>query len=83
MLQKIQHQKTENEATNTTTEGSSDTTKTEKKITMKIDDQEIMSTSFDEPITTGKIQLSVGECNNRQEQHYKTMLTKHKVLQQH
>lgn len=51
---------TENEATNTTTEGSSDTAKTEKKITMKIDDQEIMSTSFDEPITTGKIQLSVG-----------------------
>ena len=50
----------ENEATNTTTEGSSDTAKTEKKITMKIDDQEIMSTSFDEPITTGKIQLSVG-----------------------
>ena len=51
---------TENETTNTTTEGSSDTAKTEKKITMKIDDQEIMSTSFDEPITTGKIQLSVG-----------------------
>ena len=51
---------TENEATNTTTEGSSDTATTEKKITMKIDDQEIMSTSFDEPITTGKIQLSVG-----------------------
>ena len=50
----------ENEATNTTTEGSSDTATTEKKITMKIDDQEIMSTSFDEPITTGKIQLSVG-----------------------
>ena len=51
---------TENETTNTTTEGSSDTATTEKKITMKIDDQEIMSTSFDEPITTGKIQLSVG-----------------------
>lgn len=51
---------TENEATNTTTEGSSDTATTEKKITMKIDDQEIMSTSFDEQITTGKIQLSVG-----------------------
>ena len=51
---------TENEATNTTTEGYSDTATTEKKITMKIDDQEIMSTSFDEPITTGKIQLSVG-----------------------
>ena len=54
---------TENEATNTTTEGSSDTATTEKKITMKIDDQEIMSTSFDEPITTGKIQLSVGSAS--------------------
>ena len=45
------------EETNTTSENSKST---EKKITMKIDDQEIMSTSFDEPITTGKIQLSVG-----------------------
>ena len=33
---------------------------TEKQITMKIDVEEIMTTSFDEPITTGKIQLSVG-----------------------
>lgn len=32
----------------------------EKKITMKIDDEEIMSTSFDEPIKIGKLQLSVG-----------------------
>ena len=43
------------EATEEKTEDSA-----EKKITMKIDDEEIMSTSFDEPITTGKIQLSVG-----------------------
>lgn len=43
-------------ATNETTEN----TTTEKKITMKIDDEEIMSTSFDEAITTGKMQLSVG-----------------------
>lgn len=44
------------------TEGATDeeTEDTEKKITMKIDDEEIMSTSFDEPITTGKLQLSVG-----------------------
>lgn len=49
-----------NEATNTTSESSEDTTKSEKKVTMKIDDEEIMSTSFDEAITTGKIQLSVG-----------------------
>ena len=30
---------------------------------MKIDDDEIMSTSFDEAITTGKIQLSVGQAS--------------------
>lgn len=49
-----------------TTENTSDTTKdttantTDKKITMKIDEEEIMTTSFDEPITDGKIQLSIG-----------------------
>ena len=48
------------EETNTTSENS---TSTEKKITMKIDDEEIMSTSFDEAITTGKIQLSVGQAS--------------------
>ena len=48
------------EATNTENTTTDSTSTTEKKITMKIDDQEIMSTSFDEPITTGKIQLSVG-----------------------
>ena len=48
------------EETNTTSENS---TSTEKKITMKIDDEEIMSTSFDETITTGKIQLSVGQAS--------------------
>lgn len=48
------------EETNTTSENSKST---EKKITMKIDDDEIMSTSFDETITTGKIQLSVGQAS--------------------
>lgn len=43
---------------NTTNETSS---KTEKKISLKIDDSELMSTTFDEPITSGKIQLSVGK----------------------
>lgn len=33
---------------------------TEKKITMQIDGEDIMSTSFEEPIKTGKLQLSVG-----------------------
>lgn len=54
---------------NTIEESSTEETKTEdtaeeetieKQITMKIDDEEIMTTHFDEPITTGKIQLSVG-----------------------
>lgn len=48
------------EETNTTTDT---TTSTEKKITMKIDDKEIISTYFEEPITTGKIQLSVGSAS--------------------
>lgn len=52
--------KNNTEETNTTSE---DSTSTEKKITMKIDDDEIMSTSFDEAITTGKIQLSVGQAS--------------------
>lgn len=51
---------TNTEETNTT---SGNSTSTEKKITMKIDDEEIMSTSFDEAITTGKIQLSVGKAS--------------------
>ena len=52
--------KNNTEETNTTSE---DSTSTEKKITMKIDDDEIMSTSFDETITTGKMQLSVGQAS--------------------
>lgn len=49
---------TENETEETTTENEESTP--EKTITMKIDDTEMMTTSFDEPITNGKIQLSVG-----------------------
>ena len=52
---------TENTAStdNTTTDDSS-TQATAKEITMKIDDEEIMTTSFDETIETGRLQLSVG-----------------------
>ena len=42
---------------NTTEE---DTQTEEKKISMQIDGQEMMNTSFDEPIRTGKLQLSIG-----------------------
>lgn len=51
---------TTDETTNTEDSVSSEETSNEKKITMKIDDEELMTTNFDEPITTGKIQLSVG-----------------------
>lgn len=37
-----------------------ESTTIEKEITMLIDDEEIMSTSFDEPVKTGKLQLSLG-----------------------
>lgn len=50
-------QATENETEETT---ENEDTTSEKTITMKIDDTEMMTTSFDEPITNGKIQLSVG-----------------------
>lgn len=40
-------------------EKSEETTK-EKTITLKVDDEEIMTTSFEEPITNGAIQLTVG-----------------------
>ena len=53
----------ETNSTETTNETEESTTSTEKKITMKIDEEEIMSTYFDEPITTGKIQLSVGKAS--------------------
>lgn len=39
---------------------SSESETTEKTITMKIDDEEVMSTSFDEPITDGIMYLTVG-----------------------
>ena len=49
-------EKTEEETNTEETENKN----SEKTITMKIDDETIMSTSFDKPETTGKMQLSVG-----------------------
>lgn len=49
----------------TTTEEENKET-TEKKITMNIDDNEIMSTNFEEPIRTGKLQLSIGAASTDQ-----------------
>lgn len=33
----------------------------EKKVSFKLDDTELMSTTFDEPVTTGKMYLTVGQ----------------------
>ena len=43
-----------------TTENTTSNESTKKEITLKIDDQEIMTTSFDEPIENGRLQLSIG-----------------------
>ena len=53
---------TENENTTTDNTNSTEdnTESTAKEITLKIDDEEIMTTSFDEPIENGKLQLSMG-----------------------
>ena len=47
---------------NNTTENAQEQT-TEKKITMMVDDSKIMSTSFDQTIKTGKLQLSIGQAS--------------------
>ena len=58
---------TNTETDNKTTENATDNTAstdteetTTKEITLKIDDEEIMTTSFDEPIENGRLQLSIG-----------------------
>ena len=52
---------TENTTTEeNTTENTTSNESTKKEITLKIDDQEIMTTSFDEPIENGRLQLSIG-----------------------
>ena len=51
---------TENTTTDNTTSTEDSTESTAKEITLKIDDEEIMTTSFDEPIENGKLQLSMG-----------------------
>lgn len=51
---------TENaEAENTEAENT-EASATEKKVTMRVDSTDVMSTSFEEPITIGKLQLSLG-----------------------
>ncbi len=58
---KVEETTTDENTNNENAENTEDTKKeTEKKITMKIDDETIMSTSFEEPVKIGRLQLSVG-----------------------
>ena len=49
------------ENTENTENAEEDNKSKEKTITMKIDDETVMSTSFEEPITDGKMHLTVGQ----------------------
>ena len=59
-----QYRKTENTSSEENTTESNIEATNEKKVTMNIDDEEIMSTSFEEPVRTGKLQLSIGSASN-------------------
>ena len=50
----------ENTTEDTTSTDTEETEETAKEVTLKIDDEEIMTTSFDEPIENGTLQLSMG-----------------------
>lgn len=57
------NESTDNTTTNTenTTETDNSSTSSEpKQVTLRIDDTEMMTTSFDEPMRTGRMQLTVG-----------------------
>lgn len=60
-LEDISNQYVKIESTDTTENETEEQTTAEKKVSLKIDDSEIMSTSFEEPIRTGKLQLSIGK----------------------
>ena len=51
---------TTEDTTSNETDTTEDSTETTKEITLKIDDEEIMTTSFDEPIENGRLQLTMG-----------------------
>lgn len=54
------NEQTSEESNTTENTESQENNENENKVTMKIDDEEIMSSSFDETLKTGKLQLSVG-----------------------
>lgn len=68
-LEDITNKYVKSESTSSENENSEGTgsTTTEKKVSLMIDDSEMLSTSFEEPIKTGKIQLSIGKASKDNE----------------
>ena len=56
-----QQNEAESEDIDVETDSEENATNKEKTITMKLDGQDMMTTSFEEPITDGKMNLSVGQ----------------------
>lgn len=50
-------------ATNTTNETEGEQTKAEKKVTLKLDGETIMTDSFDKPVTDGLLKLTIGKAS--------------------
>ena len=65
----VENETENNTAENTTqdTQNTEETANEEKTITMKIDGEEIMTQSFDEPIENGRMQLSIGSATTDQQ----------------
>lgn len=63
----IDSESTEETEENTETEESEEETETEKTITMMIGATEVITTSFDAPITDGVLQLSMGSATSDEE----------------
>lgn len=63
---KIENQENENNKTdqeNTENSQTEENTESQKEIVMEIDGESIITTSFEEPITNGQIQLTVGQAS--------------------
>ena len=65
-LKPVETENKEEATTETTETDENGEEKTEKKVTIKIDDTEIMTTNFEEPMRTGKMQLSMGGASSDQ-----------------
>lgn len=61
-------EKTENEGETTETEGTDETEETQPKLAFMIDENQLVASSFDFPITGGRLQLSLNTATNNNDQ---------------